>query len=101
LRVSHSAVRVKICGLTCVEDAVACSELGTDWIGLNFHPRSPRYVPPGVAEEIIAALPNATVAVGVFVDRPAVEVAELADRLGLRIVQMHGQEPPEDLLILD
>jgi len=87
--------------LTCVADAVACSDLGADWIGLNFHPRSPRYVEPGVAAEIVAVLPPSTAAVGVFVDRPAVEVAELADRLGLRIVQLHGQEPPEDLLVLN
>ena len=97
---SHSAVRVKICGLTSVADAVACAELGADWIGLNFHPQSPRRVAPGVAAEIVAGLPAPAVAVGVFVDRPALEVAELADRLGLRIVQLHGQEPPEDLLIL-
>jgi phosphoribosylanthranilate isomerase len=99
--VAHSAVRVKICGLTCVEDAVACAELGADWIGLNFHPQSPRRVAPGVAAEVVAALPDSTAAVGVFVDRPAVEVAETADRVGLRIVQLHGREPPEDLLVLD
>jgi phosphoribosylanthranilate isomerase len=98
--VSHPAVRVKICGLTSVEDAVACAELGADWIGLNFHPHSPRRVSPGVAAEIVAAVPHPAVPVGVFVDRPAFEVAELADRLGLGIVQLHGREPPEDLLNL-
>ena len=51
--------------------------------------------------EIIAALPASVSAVGVFVDRPAAEVAEVAERLGLGIVQLHGQEPPEDLLALD
>jgi phosphoribosylanthranilate isomerase len=99
--VSPPAVRVKICGLTTVDEAVACAELGADWIGLNFHPRSPRYIPPDVAAEIVAALPRSTAAVGVFVDRPAIEVAELADRLGLRIVQLHGREPPEDLPLVD
>jgi phosphoribosylanthranilate isomerase len=95
--VSHSAVRVKICGLTSVDDAVACAQLGADWIGLNFHPPSPRWVAPGVAAEIVAELPHPAVPVGVFVDRPAVEVAEMAERLGLGIVQLHGREPPEDL----
>ena len=65
-------VRVKICGLTCVDDALACAEAGADWIGLNFHPdvaaiRSQ----PARAAEIIAALPASVSAVGVFVDRPA------------------------------
>jgi phosphoribosylanthranilate isomerase len=98
--VSHSAVRVKICGLTSVDDAVACAQLGADWIGLNFHPPSPRWVAPGVAAEIVAALPHPAVPVGVFVDRPAFEVAEMAERLGLGIVQLHGREPPEALLSL-
>ena len=75
--------------------------MGADWIGLNFHPASPRYVRPDEAAEIIAALPASAAAVGVFVDRPAAEVAEAAERLGLRIVQLHGQEPPEDLVALD
>jgi phosphoribosylanthranilate isomerase len=53
------------------------------------------------AEGIIAALPASVAAVGVFVDRPAGEVLEVAERLGLKIVQLHGQEPPEDLLALE
>jgi phosphoribosylanthranilate isomerase len=87
--------------LTCVDDARACAEAGADWIGLNFHPASPRYVEPARAAEIIAALPASLSAVGVFVDRPAREVAEVAERLGLGIVQLHGQEPLNDLLVLD
>jgi phosphoribosylanthranilate isomerase len=90
-------VLVKICGVTCVEDAVACAELGADWIGLNFHRPSPRYVDPEIAADIVEALPRPVTTVGVFVDRPAAEVAGLADRLGLNAVQLHGQEPPEDL----
>jgi phosphoribosylanthranilate isomerase len=101
LRVSHSGVRVKICGLTCVDDARACAEAGADWIGLNFHPASPRYVELARAAEIIATIPASLSAVGVFVDQPAREVAEVAERLGLGIVQLHGQEPVNDLLVLD
>ena len=92
---------MKICGLTCVEDAVACAEIGADWIGLNFHPLSVRYVAPEVAASIITALPDSVDPVGVFVDRPPTEVAGLAERLGLGIVQLHGQEPPEDLVVLE
>jgi phosphoribosylanthranilate isomerase len=99
--VLNSGVRVKICGLTCVDDAMACAEAGADWIGLNFHPASPRYLEPSRAAEIIAVLPASLSVVGVFVDRPAREVADVAGRLGLEIVQLHGHEPPSDLLVLD
>jgi phosphoribosylanthranilate isomerase len=93
-------IRVKICGLTCVDEAVACAELGADWIGLNFHPASRRHVTPEQAAAIVAALPPSVAAVGIFVDRPAPEVAELATRAGIRIIQLHGQEPEEDLVAL-
>jgi phosphoribosylanthranilate isomerase len=95
-----SAVRIKVCGLTRPDEALACARAGADWIGLNFHPASPRRVYPGAAAEIVAALPPEVEAVGLFVDRPPGEVAALADRFSLRIVQLHGQEPPEDLLAL-
>jgi phosphoribosylanthranilate isomerase len=84
-----------------VDDARACADAGADWIGLNFHPASPRYVELARAAEIIAALPASLSVVGVFVDRPAREVAEVAERLGLGIVQLHGQEPLNDLVVLD
>jgi phosphoribosylanthranilate isomerase len=93
-------VRVKVCGLTCVADALACAEAGADWVGLNFHPGSPRRVDPSVAAEIVSVLPPTCAAVGLFVDRPPAEVADLAARLGLRVVQLHGREPPEDLRAL-
>lgn len=97
---SHPDVRVKICGLTSVEDALACAEFGADWIGLNFHPPSPRCVAPKVAAEILAALPARVTTVGVFVDRPPAEVAETATRLGLGVVQLHGHEPLDDVAAL-
>ena len=93
-------VRVKICGLTCVDEAVACAELGAHWIGLNFHPPSPRYVGVERAAAIVAALPPSASAVGIFVDRPPPEVAEASTRAGIRIIQLHGQEPEEDLVAL-
>jgi phosphoribosylanthranilate isomerase len=93
-------VRVKICGLTSVEQAVACADLGAEWIGLNFHPASPRYVAPERAAAIVAALPAHASAVGVFVDRPAAEVADIAARTGIKIIQLHGQEREEDLVAL-
>ena len=95
---SHPEVLVKVCGLTCVEDAVACAESGADWIGLNFHRPSPRYVAPSIAARIVEALPPHVTTVGVFVDRPPGEAAGLAEQLGLRAVQLHGNEPVEDLV---
>lgn len=94
------AVRVKICGLTTVDDALAVSSAGADWIGLNFYPKSARFVHEDIAREIATALPAQTQPVGVFVDRPPDEVLAVAKRVGLRIVQLGGDEPPEDLVAL-
>ena len=66
-----SFVRIKICGLTRVDEARACLDAGADWIGLNFHPGSPRFVAPARAREIIAALDCPSRIVGLFVNRPA------------------------------
>ncbi|MDB5352560.1 MAG: phosphoribosylanthranilate isomerase [Planctomycetota bacterium] len=90
-------MNVKICGLTSVTDALAVAEAGADWIGLNFHPGSARRVEIDVARAIVASLPAPCAAVGLFVNRPAVEVAALAEWLGLGIVQLHGSEPVADL----
>jgi phosphoribosylanthranilate isomerase len=90
-----SAVLVKICGITRVEDALAAARLGSDWIGFNFWPRSRRYIAPSAAAEIIAALPPAVLPVGVFVDPTAVELAEVVRVSGVRTVQLHGDESPE------
>jgi phosphoribosylanthranilate isomerase len=92
--------RIKICGLTTVTDALACCAAGADWIGLNFHPPSPRCVELAVAAAIVRALPPEVQTVGLFVNRPAREVADRADALGLKIVQLHGDEPPEDVVAL-
>jgi phosphoribosylanthranilate isomerase len=96
-KASYRAVRVKVCGLTSVDEARACAALGVDWIGLNFHPPSPRYVDPRRASEIAAALPPEVSAVGVFVNRPPDEISDVAERVGLALVQLHGDEPPEHL----
>jgi phosphoribosylanthranilate isomerase len=91
---------VKVCGLTSLGEALSCARAGVDWIGLNFHPGSPRRVDPSLAAEIVAALPEGCAPVGLFVDRGPDEVAATAERVGLRVVQLHGSEPPEDLLAL-
>jgi len=86
--------RVKICGITRPEWARLAAEAGADAIGLIFAP-SPRRVDAATAEAIIEALPPWVAAVGVFVDAPLAEVRDLAERLHLAAVQLHGAEPPE------
>jgi phosphoribosylanthranilate isomerase len=96
----RSSVRVKVCGVTRVAEALSCAELGVDWIGLNFHPASSRRVSHEEAAAITAALPVGCAPVGLFVDRAPGEIRALAARVGFTIVQLHGDEPPEDLLAL-
>jgi phosphoribosylanthranilate isomerase len=90
-------VKIKVCGLTTPADALACVEAGVDWVGLNFHTGSPRFVDAGRAAEIRRALGGRAEAVGLFVDRPADEVVATARAIGLDLVQLHGQERPEFL----
>jgi phosphoribosylanthranilate isomerase len=87
-------VRIKICGITNLEDALLAADLGADALGFIFYPKSPRYVAPDAARKIIAHLPPFVVSVGVFVDEPAAVVQDLAAQVGLDWVQAHGQEPP-------
>jgi indole-3-glycerol phosphate synthase/phosphoribosylanthranilate isomerase/anthranilate synthase/indole-3-glycerol phosphate synthase/phosphoribosylanthranilate isomerase len=83
-------IEIKICGLTDPEQAAACAAAGADAIGFVFHPPSPRYVTPGRAREIAAALPDGTARVGVFVDDDAPTIRAIADSVGLTAVQLHG-----------
>lgn len=87
--------RIKICGITNLEDARLAVRAGADAIGLNFFAQSPRFITPEMAGEIIQVLPPAVVKVGVFVDAPAEEVCRLFDDLRLDLIQLHGREPPE------
>lgn len=88
-------VRIKICGITNLEDALLAAELGADALGFIFYPPSPRKVAPEEARAIIGQLPPFVSTVGVFVDEDAALVNKLAARLGLDWVQLHGQESPE------
>jgi phosphoribosylanthranilate isomerase len=88
-------VRIKICGITNLEDALLAAGLGADALGFIFYPKSPRKVDPEVARAIVAQLPPFVAAVGVFVDEAAAVVQELAGQVGLDWVQLHGQESPE------
>jgi phosphoribosylanthranilate isomerase len=86
------SVLVKICGVTRVQDAEAAVEAGADFIGLNFWPRSRRCVALDAAVEIAAVIPGDVKKVGVFVNAPRPTVLETAARVGLDLVQLHGDE---------
>jgi phosphoribosylanthranilate isomerase len=85
--------KIKICGITNVEDAMLAAELGASAIGLVFWPGSPRFVELKQAKAIVAALPPFVSAVGVFVDQVD-QALQVADETGLTAVQFHGDEPP-------
>jgi phosphoribosylanthranilate isomerase len=86
---------VKICGITNLEDAYAACECGADALGFLFYDRSPRYVAPERAREIISRLPRSVAKVGVFVNRDLAEVRRIFLYCGLDLVQVHGSEGPE------
>jgi phosphoribosylanthranilate isomerase len=89
--------RIKVCGITSVEDAQSVARSGADAIGLNFCPTSPRRIDLELARQIVAQLPDGIARVGVFVNAPAVEVSRIAAELNLDFVQLHGDEPPDYL----
>ncbi len=88
--------RVKICGITRVQDALAAAKSGADAIGLVFYEKSPRYVSIQRATEIMAALPPFVSVVGLFVNASQAEVQRVLDALRLDVLQFHGEEAPED-----
>lgn len=87
--------RVKICGVTRPEDAIAAAELGADAIGLVFCEASRRAVDRRMAEEIIAALPPFVSVVGLFVDPERQQVEVALEELRIDLLQFHGDEPSD------
>ncbi len=91
-------MKVKICGITDLEDARVAALAGADFLGFIFYPRSPRYVTPEVAGRIVATLRAerlTVLTVGVFVDALLAEIEHAMRVAGLDLVQLHGREPPE------
>lgn len=90
------APKIKVCGVTNVEDALAAVEAGAEMLGFNFYPRSPRYLTPAAARAVVEQLPAGVLAVGVFVNEAGPErVLEMASEAGVGAVQLHGSESPE------
>jgi phosphoribosylanthranilate isomerase len=90
-------VRVKICGVTSVEDALLAVQCGADLIGLNFYPLSPRYLSLEQAKSIRAVLPSRVWCVGLFVNADRELIASLTAQLQLDAIQFHGEETATDI----
>ncbi|MBX3268119.1 MAG: phosphoribosylanthranilate isomerase [Acidobacteria bacterium] len=88
-------VKVKICGITNLEDALAAADLGADMLGFNFYEGSKRYVEPAVAAKIINGLDGRIDPVGVFVNADIDTIKRTVEATGLTAVQLHGDETPE------
>ncbi len=87
-----TAVRVKICGITRIEDALAAAAAGADAIGLVFYAKSPRAVDIEQARAILAALPPFVTTVGLFVDAERSELERILASVPLDLLQFHGDE---------
>ena len=81
---------IKICGTTNLEDAQTAVDAGADALGFVFYEKSPRYIEPELACEIIGKLPEKTEKVGVFVHQVEDSICRIADEAGLTAIQMHG-----------
>lgn len=82
-------MRIKICGITQVEDALMAYKLEAWAVGFNFYPKSPRYIEPQAAHKIIAQLPETLLPIGIFINQPLEEILEQKQRLGLSLLQVY------------
>ncbi len=85
--------KLKVCGITSLEDAQAAIECGAEFLGFNFYRKSPRYIAPEAARAIIERLPSDVTAVGIFVNEAQPQdVIEILQASGARLAQLHGNE---------
>lgn len=86
--------RIKICGITTLEDARAAADAGADAIGLNFYKESPRYIDPAQGREIKLSLNRNVMRIGVYVNEASQKMLGSSHEFQLNAVQLHGDEPP-------
>ncbi len=94
------ATKLKVCGITELEDARYLAPLGVDYLGFIQHEDSPRYAPPALAAEILEWV-HGTTPVGVFVNDSAEAINTAVDKAGFEMAQLHGEEPPEVVEAVD
>ncbi|HRU22708.1 MAG TPA: phosphoribosylanthranilate isomerase [Candidatus Latescibacteria bacterium] len=88
-------VSVKICGIRTRHDALLAADLGATYVGFVFVRKSPRYIDPAEAAEIVPALPRGVVPVGVFANQPRDRVLDIISVTGVKVAQFSGLESPE------
>jgi len=91
----HNVLRVKICGVTKLEQGLAIAKLGATALGFILVPSSPRYISPERLVSIIPHLPASVEAIGVFANSSQEEIIEIVRATGLTAIQLHGQETPD------
>lgn len=91
-----ASTRIKVCGITNLEDAMQAVEAGADALGFVFYAQSPRCVTPSAVQQIVAQLPPFVTTVGLFVNESAARIRRAMAAARLAVVQLHGDEQPED-----
>jgi phosphoribosylanthranilate isomerase len=94
-------MKIKVCGITNIEDAQLCCNLGADAIGFIFYEKSKRYIAPEKVKKIIKQLPPFVIKVGVFVNEKPEVINRITKDTKLNLVQLHGEETAGDIYIID